>query len=220
MRFITHWFRLSRKPDSKAWSSHRRAIVLPPIDHVYEPVSKVDHIKQYSCFLPWGEHRTAMKKLPCGQPCCMSMTPAKMKACPNREVTGSFDKSGMGQGIIQFRIKAKKKTKITFQLNNIDRRKHEKTFTIDELTKLAKKTPEKKSDIRPKRRKPSDFQNPKMSAQTRKGRLPHNEDTIRYKNDISNFKMSPGFLRSRGSFLVSGSPLQPSINELKNLGKF
>ena len=80
----------SRKPVREAWASQRTAIVLSPINHEYEPVSKVDDIKKFSCFVPWVNNRTAMKKLPCARPCCMSVEPAKMMACQNRAVTGFF----------------------------------------------------------------------------------------------------------------------------------
>ena len=46
---------LPRKPAPTAWANHRRAIVLPPINHKYEPVSqktlKDQHIIRLNAFL-------------------------------------------------------------------------------------------------------------------------------------------------------------------------
>ena len=157
-----------------------------------------------------------MKKLPCARPCCMSLDPAKMKECPNRAVTGFFDEESHGQGLVQYREKAKKKKNFKIELKMIDREKHEKTLTIKDFEALVSKASKPKTpakNIHPKKRKPSDYENPAKSAQTRKGRLPHETDYSRYKKIKADFRMSPAFLRSQGSFLVPSSPLRPSTNE-------
>ena len=124
---------LPRKPAPAAWANHRRAIVLPPINHEYEPVSKVDNIKKFNCFVPWGNNRTAMKKLPCARSCCMSIEPAKMMGCENRAVTGFFDEKNHGQGLVQYREKEKPKKKIKFELSWADREKQKKSVTQEIL---------------------------------------------------------------------------------------
>ena len=98
-----------RQPKPEAWASFRKAIVLKPINHSYEPVSAIPQIKKYSCFVPWAANRSMAKLLPCGRSCCMSLDAEKMLGCDNREVTGWFDDKKTGWYGVHYRINEPKK---------------------------------------------------------------------------------------------------------------
>ena len=102
-----------KQPKPDAWASFRTAIVLPPINHNYEEVSPIPGIKNFSCFVPYAENRTMMRKLPCGQPCCLSMDASQMMNCESRAMAGWFDdhSEGSGKAVVHFRIPPKKNKK-------------------------------------------------------------------------------------------------------------
>ena len=85
------WNQPDKQPKTKAWASHRRAIVLPDIKHTYQNVSKVPRFKSYSVFMPFAENRMTFRPLPCSQPCCMSFDVDEMQKCEQKSVLGWYN---------------------------------------------------------------------------------------------------------------------------------
>ena len=203
--------RPENQPADESWASERYAIVLPPIEHSYQNVSSIPGIKKFSCFTTIGHNRTMMKPLPCGRPCCMSFTGLKMLLCPYKHMTGSNDKERHGQAVVHHRIPEPKKSKIAIVLNKSKQPKKKK--------KTRRKTPAAKFSpgSRPVRRKAAEYATAEISAQTRKGRLPHADDKQRYAEFSSGFEFTKHALWSMGSLYAPSSPLHPSESTTSSL---
>ena len=195
--------------------SYREVIVLDPVSHQTPPISGIPNIKSFSCFRPYNYNRVAMKRLPCHCDKCLTM----VGVCENQEMAGWFDTRGAtGKYVVQY-IEPSKNVRPQIRLPLPARSQHSLEATLplkDVQSALKKATRSKKrraalKSPRAKTRKPADYANPVISAQTRKNQPAHKKDRGRYTIEEKEQVWTEEALASQKSFLVpavQSSPLR------------
>ena len=218
MEQVAALFNTQAPPISEdAWVSFRVVIVLDPISHQTPPISGIPNIKSFSCFRPYNYNRVAMKRLPCHCAKCLTM----VGVCENQEMAGWFDTRGTtGKYVVQY-IEPSKNVRPQIRLPLPARSQHslEATLSLKDVQSALKKATRSKKrraalkSPRAKTRKPADYANPVISAQTRKNLPAHKKDRSRYTIEEKEQVWTEEALASQKSFLVpsvQSSPLRPN----------